>query len=170
MKEETQVPAADAGRGLSEGLGLFALLPACWTLTETLEANETTTAGYLWFTNPQNTAWEPLYRRAALLRVLDNAKAVYQHNAELLAECERLRAELRARGPRWADGGDAMAALEELQELRDTAAFYKRRCDALQAWQSSMRDPERTVVCDILANGFTLDQPFAGDRYGGLEA
>lgn len=64
--------------------------------------------------------------------------------------------------------GDTLAALEELKELRDTAAFYKRRCDALQAWQSSMRDPERTVVCDILANGFTLDQPFAGDRYGGL--
>lgn len=64
--------------------------------------------------------------------------------------------------------GDTLAALEELKELRNTAAFYKRRCDALQAWQSSMRDPERTVVCDILANGFTLDQPFAGDRYGGL--
>lgn len=60
------------------------------------------------------------------------------------------------------------AALEELKELRETAAFYKRRCDALQAWQSSMRDPERTVVCDILANGFTLDQTEAGDRYGGL--
>lgn len=64
--------------------------------------------------------------------------------------------------------GDTLAALEELKELRHTAAFYKRRCDALQAWQSSMRDPERVVVCDILANGFTLDPPFAGDRYGGL--
>jgi len=63
---------------------------------------------------------------------------------------------------------DTLAALEELKELRETAAFYKRRCDALQAWQSSMRDPERTVVCDILANGFTLDQTEAGDRYGGL--
>lgn len=64
--------------------------------------------------------------------------------------------------------GDTLSALEELTELRNTVAFYRRRCDALQAWQSRMRDPERTVVCDILANGFTLDPPFAGDRYGGL--
>ena len=35
---------------------------------------------------------DPLYDRAALLRVLDNAKAVQQHNAELLAQCERWRA------------------------------------------------------------------------------
>ena len=62
-------------------------------------------------------------------------------------------------------GGDTLAALEELKELRDTAAFYKRRCDALQAWQSKMRDPERTAVCDILANGATLAESVAGMRY-----
>jgi hypothetical protein len=28
-----------------------------------------------------------------------------------------------------------------------------------------MRDPERTVVCDILANGFTLEPGLCGDRY-----
>lgn len=52
------------------------------------------------------------------------------------------------------------AAVGDLQFGYD---FYKRRCDALQAWQSRMRDPERIVVCDILANGFTLDPP--GKRY-----
>jgi hypothetical protein len=43
--------------------------------------------------------------------------------------------------------------------------FYKRRCDLLQWWQSKMRDPERTIVCDILANGQTLPPEHAGDRY-----
>jgi|JI9StandDraft_1071089.scaffolds.fasta_scaffold742385_1 hypothetical protein len=57
---------------------------------------------------------------------------------------------------------DAMARLER------SGSFYRRRCEALQEWQSSMRDPERVIVCDILANGFTLDQPFAGDRYAWL--
>lgn len=55
--------------------------------------------------------------------------------------------------------------LAEIERLKDEAAFYKRRCGALQAWQSRMRDPERTVVCDILANGFTLPPANAGDRY-----
>ena len=82
-------------------------------------------------------------------------------NMRRMVRAARLLAEL-------GHAGDTLAALEELKELRHTAAFYKRRCDALQAWQSSMRDPERVVVCDILANGFTLDPPFAGDRYGGL--
>lgn len=53
----------------------------------------------------------------------------------------------------------------ELDRLRAEADFYRRRCDALQAWQSKMRDPERTIVCDILANGSTLPPAAAGDRY-----
>lgn len=55
--------------------------------------------------------------------------------------------------------------LQELEELRQSVAFYKRRCDALQEWQSKMRDPERTIVCDVLANGCTLPPEHAGDRY-----
>lgn len=43
--------------------------------------------------------------------------------------------------------------------------FYRKRCDLLQEWQSRMRDPERTIVCDILANGQTLPDP-DGARYG----
>ncbi len=46
--------------------------PVAWTLTETLEKRETTTTGYLWFSNPQNSCWTPLYTRPvddiALLR------------------------------------------------------------------------------------------------------
>jgi hypothetical protein len=56
-------------------------------------------------------------------------------------------------------------AAKRLSELEHEAAFYKRRVQALQQWQSRMRDPERTVVCDILANGFTLDPPVPRDRY-----
>ena len=58
----------------------------------------------------------------------------------------------------------AFAQLEAMVgEQEQSLAFYKRRCDALQQWQSKMRDPERTIVCDILANGCTLEP--AGDRY-----
>lgn len=35
--------------------------PVAWTLTETLNKRETTTRGYLWFSNPQNCSWTPLY-------------------------------------------------------------------------------------------------------------
>jgi len=35
--------------------------PVAWTLTETLEKKETTTTGRLWFSNPQNSLWTPLY-------------------------------------------------------------------------------------------------------------
>ena len=41
--------------------------------------------------------------------------------------------------------------------------FYRKRVDALQKAQSKMRDPERTMVCDILGNGFLYDPK--GDRY-----
>lgn len=53
---------------------------------------------------------------------------------------------------------------EEIERLRHSVAFYRRRCDLLQAWQRRMRDPERTLVCDILANGQTMPDP-NGMRY-----
>jgi len=53
--------------------------------------------------------------------------------------------------------------IQERDDARKSRDFYKRRADALQEWQSKMRDPERTIVCDILANGHTLEP--AGDRY-----
>jgi hypothetical protein len=75
--------AAPGNVPLSDLLGLGAMLPACWTLTETLDANQTTSFGHLWFTNPKNTAWEPLYRRAAIDRVLAHARVVHSFNAHL---------------------------------------------------------------------------------------
>lgn len=52
---------------------------------------------------------------------------------------------------------------KELADVRDSRDFYKRRTDELQKAQSQMRDPERTMVCDILANGRLLVP--AGGRY-----
>ena len=59
----------------------------------------------------------------------------------------------------------AVEMIERLEEAESSAAWYKRRCTALQEQQSAMRDPERTIVCDILANGEVLPPDFAGDRY-----
>ena len=52
---------------------------------------------------------------------------------------------------------------KQLDDAHRSRDFYKRRIDALQRLQSKMRDPERTIVCDILANGCVLEP--AGDRY-----
>ena len=54
----------------------------------------------------------------------------------------------------------------ELARVLDALNFYRGRCDLLQAQQARMRDPERTLVCDILANGQLLPDP-TGARYGG---
>lgn len=35
--------------------------PVAWTLRETLDKRETTIRGYLWFTDPKNSSWVPLY-------------------------------------------------------------------------------------------------------------
>jgi hypothetical protein len=43
----------------------------------------------------------------------------------------------------------------QIDQLASSRDFYKRRCEALQAVQNRMRDPERKAVCDILANGET---------------
>ncbi|MDH1900867.1 hypothetical protein N5D67_00895 [Comamonas aquatica] len=45
---------------------------------------------------------------------------------------------------------------EPLDEALQSLEFYKRRCDLLQSIQPRMRDPERTMVCDVLANGHLL--------------
>lgn len=55
-------------------------------------------------------------------------------------------------------------AADEIERLQKSRDFYRRRCDLLQEWQGRMRDPERTLVCDILANGQTLPDPH-GTRY-----
>jgi hypothetical protein len=57
------------------------------------------------------------------------------------------------------------ALLAEVTQLQDELTFYKRRVELFQQWQNKMRDPERTIACDILANGQMLPDP-TGKRYG----
>lgn len=45
---------------------------------------------------------------------------------------------------------------EEIDKLKNRVEFYSNRCDELRKWQSKMREPERTIVCDILTYGFAL--------------
>lgn len=52
----------------------------------------------------------------------------------------------------------------EIARLKSSRDFYRTRCDLLQKLQVRMRDPERTLVCDILANGCLLPDP-NGERY-----
>jgi hypothetical protein len=62
--------------------------------------------------------------------------------------------------------GDYVEKLEkENQDLKFSRDFYGTRCELLQKVQKYMRDPERQIVCDILANNTLLPDP-KGERYG----
>ncbi len=52
-----------------------------------------------------------------------------------------------------------------LEKYANSARFYESRCELLQKVQKYMRDPERQIVCDILANNSLLPDP-SGVRYG----
>jgi hypothetical protein len=45
------------------------------------------------------------------------------------------------------------------KKLQVEVCFYRCRCELLQQLQRTMRDPERQLVCDILANGTLLPDP-----------
>ena len=61
--------------------------------------------------------------------------------------------------------GDKQDVLEFARELIKENDFYISRCELLQKVQKYMRDPERQIVCDILANNSLLPDP-SGVRYG----
>lgn len=70
-------------------------------------------------------------------------------------------------------GWTPLVAEKALLEAKDTAAWYQRRCQLLQASQARMQEPERTLVCDVLANGALLhggQGELARQRYGHLVA
>ena len=62
---------------------------------------------------------------------------------------------------------DAIDQIEAQQariaELEDSVRFFAIRCEELQEIQSRMRDPERQMVCDILANGKPRDKAGIGE-------
>ena len=55
--------------------------------------------------------------------------------------------------------------VEHCRKLAHSADWNRRRVEMLSRLQKHMRDPERTLVCDILANGQLLPDPH-GKRYG----
>ena len=57
------------------------------------------------------------------------------------------------------------ASKKQVAKLEASRDFYKSRCELLQKTQKYMRDPERIIVCDILANNDLLPDP-EGKRYG----
>lgn len=111
---------------------------------------------------PDESEWSKVAIKVPALLAEEGA---YKTDAESQLDRADAKDQLDACRPHLKEGETAADALRRLEH---SESFYRRRCEALQAWQSSMRDPERVIVCDILANGFTLDQPFAGDRYAGL--
>ena len=76
-----------------------------------------------------------------------------QTRADAAAELRRLQAEnegLRAQ---------VEALSKDLADAKDSAAWHKRRTSLLQSLQSTMQEPERAIVCDVLANGHLLQSP-----------
>jgi hypothetical protein len=59
----------------------------------------------------------------------------------------------------------AVEMIEQLEAAESSAAWHRRRWMALQMHQQRMREPERTIVCDIIANGELMHPTVAGDRY-----
>lgn len=55
--------------------------------------------------------------------------------------------------------------LDRLEAAESSVAWHQRRWMALQMHQKKMREPERTMVCDIIANGELMHPTVAGDRY-----
>lgn len=70
--------------------------PAAWTLTATLDKRVTTTSGHLWFSNPVNCCWTPLYTRPAppapTTRPLTPAEKSELLEAGVTGECVRVLA------------------------------------------------------------------------------
>lgn len=63
----------------------------------------------------------------------------------------------------------AIEMIERLEAAESSVAWHRRRWMALQMHQSKMREPERTIVCDILANGELMHPTVAGNRYSVTE-
>ena len=59
----------------------------------------------------------------------------------------------------------AVEMIGRLELAEYSMAWHRRRWMVLQMHQAKMREPERTMVCDILANGELMHPTVAGDRY-----
>ena len=82
------------------------------------------------------------------------------------ADIERLKVEVHEIHDQCVIGDNALGDSEHRAAgLEKSLHFYTLRHDLLAKTQKRMRNPERTLVCDILANGTLLPDP-QGKRYG----
>jgi len=87
--------------------------PTAWTLTEELSKRETTTRAHLWFTNPVNCMWSPLYDKQALIDLLEEAAK----------ECEADHAQAHtydADGLSIGHHSDALTCAAAIRKLKET--------------------------------------------------
>jgi hypothetical protein len=65
--------------------------PRAWTLQSELDAKETICHAHLWFSDPQNTAWAPLYDQAAIDALAAERDGLMQTLRDEIDENLRLR-------------------------------------------------------------------------------
>lgn len=98
--------------------------------------------GVIW----SGRGWQPI------LAPMDDGYWTPHHIAQ--AKVERLAAD------NYTLAGRVLHAEAEVERVTAQRDWQQARNDALQKVQRHMRDPERKVVCDILANGTTYVEPF----------
>ena len=91
----------------------------------------------------------------------DAIRACEEHAAAAVAEVTMERDDAQADIRRM--GEALIAATRERDEARADLDGALRRLDALQRAQRDMRDPERRMVCDILANGRLRAEGYGGE-------
>ena len=113
--------------------------PVAWTLREELDARQTTCKAHLWFVDPVNSSWAPLYDQATLDAAVAAERERFAHEPVAAQDVERVLRELddttnqtwRGKRAHWASLVRAQAAAIErltwdLGELRGRIAQMER--------------------------------------------
>ena len=82
-----------------------------------------------------------------------------------MIDINELRPAVEAAGLNAISMQEVLELLDRLELAESSVAWHRRRWMALQMHQTKMREPERTMICDILANGELMHPTVAGDRY-----
>ena len=82
-----------------------------------------------------------------------------------MIDINELRTVLARHGTSVLNEDEILELLDRLEAAESSVVWHRRRWMALQMHQMKMREPERTMVCDILANGELMHPTVAGDRY-----
>lgn len=106
--------------------------PCAWTLQTELDSRETTCRAHLWFSDPVNSAWAPLYDQAALDAAVEQANA--RQNAAWRLMCDKMVAAERERG----------AKLRRL--LQGAEVLFAPLCRDATAW--NWLDETRAALAD----------------------